>query len=64
MRSRIGDLRERRGLSQRRLARESGVSDCVLSKWERAGLDRAQLGLVVRVARALGVPVEDLYSEE
>lgn len=51
-------------MSQRRLARESGVSDCVLSKWERIGLERAQLGLVVRVARALGVPVEDLYSDE
>lgn len=64
MRSRIERICRERGTTRYRLSKDSGVSEAVLWKWERAGLDRAQFGLVLRVARALEVPVEDLYEEE
>lgn len=64
MRSRIAELCGKRGISRYRLAREAGISRSAITAWERRGLDRAELGAMVRVARALGVGVEDLYERE
>ena len=64
MRSRIAVLLRERGMSAYRLSRDSGVSRSVISKWERAGLERAELGCLVRVARVLEVHVEDLFESD
>ncbi|WP_276869200.1 helix-turn-helix transcriptional regulator [Enorma massiliensis] len=64
MRSRVAKLRRQRGISAYRLAKEAGVSRSMLTKWERDGIYHAELGCAVKVARALRVPVEDLYEEE
>lgn len=61
--SRLRRLREERGLSQNRLAKEAGVTHAAVRHWERYGTERMQLGCAVRVARALGVRVEDVYEE-
>ena len=56
-------LRRERGMSQRELGRASGVPGQVISRWERVGTDRASFALMARVARALGVPMEDLLDK-
>lgn len=50
-------------MSQRELGRASGVDGQVISRWERVGTDRASFALMARVARALGVPMEDLLDK-
>lgn len=61
--SQIKELRRRRGMTARELAERVGVTQRVVFKWERYGTERMQLGCAVRVARALGVRVEDVYEE-
>ncbi len=45
------------------LARLSGVTRRALDKYEANGLERAQLGTVASVARALGCSIEELYEK-
>lgn len=61
MESRIAELARERGISVYRLAKDAGVTTSAVYKWERAGLDRAELGLMARVAEVLGCRIEDLY---
>lgn len=61
--NRLTKLRESRGWSKNRLASEAGVTAAAIRKWERTGTERMQLGCAVRVARALGARVEDVYEE-
>ena len=61
--NRLTKLRKSRGMSKNRLASEAGVTAAAVRKWERDGTGRMQLGCAVRVARALGVRVEDIYEE-
>ena len=61
--SRIKELRKRRGMTARELAERTGVTERAVFKWECFGTERMQLGCAVRVARALGVRVEDVYEE-
>lgn len=60
--SRIKELRRRCGMTARELAERVGVTQRAVFKWERDGTERMQLGCAVRVARALGVRVEDVYD--
>ena len=64
MRSRIERLCRRRGLSVYRLSKETGIPTCTFTSWKKKGLEKASFGAMVKVARALRVPVEDLYEEE
>lgn len=61
--SRIKELRRRCGMTARELAERTGVTERAVFKWERDGTERMRLGCAVRVARALGVRVEDVYEE-
>ena len=64
MESRINELAASKGISIYRLARMVGMTDRALYKYERAGLDKAQFGCMVRIAEALGCSLEDLYRKE
>lgn len=54
-------LRVKKGWSQSRLARESGVSQTYISELE-AGKSAPTVPVVQKLARALGVPVQDLID--
>ena len=58
-------MRERRlalGWSQSRLARDAGVTEKAVSRWELRGVEHAEFAVMARVARALGVPMEGLLD--
>jgi XRE family aerobic/anaerobic benzoate catabolism transcriptional regulator len=60
---RLRELRERRGLSRKRLARDSGVSERYLAQIE-TGNGNSSVMLLRRVAAPLGVAVGDLVAGE
>lgn len=64
MRSNINKLCESKGLTLYRLARMAGITDRALYKYEREGLNKAQFGCLVKVAKALDCRLEDLYKED
>lgn len=64
MRSRIEEICHARGMSVYRLSKETGIPTTTFSAWKRRGLEKASFGAMLRVARALEVPVEDLYEDE
>jgi XRE family aerobic/anaerobic benzoate catabolism transcriptional regulator len=59
---RVRELRARRGMTRKILARDSGVSERYLAQLE-GGHGNASLAILRRVARALDVPLEALVSE-
>jgi len=60
--SRLRELRERAGLTLRELARQIGEDHSNVGYWERSGkLPRADL--LMPIAKALGVTVEELLGE-
>lgn len=63
MKSRIKELAEAKGMSLWRLSTITGLTSNAFYKWERVGLSKAQLGALVKVAKALNCRVEDLFSE-
>ena len=63
-RNAIARLRREAGLSQYRLAVMVGVTERTVWNWERRGIADAKYGAAKRLARALGVPMEDLEEEE
>ncbi|MGC2407039.1 MAG: helix-turn-helix transcriptional regulator [Candidatus Cybelea sp.] len=56
---RIKEIRSGMGLSQTDLARKTGICNSVLSDAEK-GCTSTRLPALVRIADALGVPVDDL----
>ena len=63
-RERLRRLRERRGLTQNGLAKQSGVAQPVIQRLE-AGIremDNLSVGVARRLARALGVSVDHLIG--
>ena len=59
---RVRELRARRGMTRKILAKDSGVSERYLAQLE-GGQGNASLGILRRVARALDVPLESLITE-
>jgi transcriptional regulator with XRE-family HTH domain len=60
---RIRDLREERGLTQRELARRAGLTPSGVGFIEHGQTRNPSAETVVAIARALGVPVEELLGE-
>jgi transcriptional regulator with XRE-family HTH domain len=61
---RIRHLREERGLTQRELARRAGLTPSGVGFIEHGQTRNPSAETVVAIARALGVPVEELLGEE
>ena len=59
---RVRELRARRGMTRKILAKHSGVSERYLAQLE-AGQGNASLAILRRIARALDVPLEMLVAE-
>jgi XRE family aerobic/anaerobic benzoate catabolism transcriptional regulator len=59
---RVRELRARRGMTRKILAKDSGVSERYLAQLE-TGQGNASLAILRRVARALGVPLESLVAD-
>jgi XRE family aerobic/anaerobic benzoate catabolism transcriptional regulator len=58
---RVRELRARRGMTRKILAKDSGVSERYLAQLE-TGQGNASLGILRRIARALSVPLEALVA--
>src|SRR5262249_44162614 len=61
MSKRVAALREERGLSQERLAKEAGISVWTLRRWEQRG-QTPLVKVLVQVARVLEVSLDDLVG--
>ena len=61
---RIKQLREKRGLSQRALAKAIGVSQAIVQRWEGGARDPNQMAIAnaKRLARCLGVSIDYLVG--
>jgi XRE family transcriptional regulator, aerobic/anaerobic benzoate catabolism transcriptional regulator len=59
---RVRELRARRGMTRKILAKDSGVSERYLAQLE-TGQGNASLGILRRIARALNVPLEALVAD-
>jgi XRE family aerobic/anaerobic benzoate catabolism transcriptional regulator len=60
---RIRTARAQRGMTRRILARDSGVSERYLAQLE-AGQGNISIGLLRKVAQAMGMPLDDLVRDE
>ncbi|MFT3921030.1 MAG: helix-turn-helix domain-containing protein [Myxococcales bacterium] len=60
---RVAKLRDERGFTQEQLAERAGISANHLAKVERA-FKRSTVATLAQVAKALGVPLAALVSEE
>ena len=59
----VGDVRYGKGMSLRELSERAHISESYLQRIE-AGEATPSLEIMVRIARALGVPLDDLYQAE
>ncbi len=59
----VGDVRYSKGMSIRELSDRARISKSYLQRIE-AGEATPSLEVMVRIARALGVPLDDLYQAE
>jgi len=57
-------LRNKKGWSQERLAREAGISYNTLIKIERGGIKNPKLETLIKLARALGVSLDKLVGSQ
>jgi len=60
----IKDLREKKELTQEKLAQNAGISYMTLVKIEQGVNDNPTLKTLTAVAKALGVGVDDLISNK
>jgi transcriptional regulator with XRE-family HTH domain len=61
-RLRLRELRAERGMSQRELARKAGISLLMAVSVEEGSMHASSV-LIARLAKALGITVEDLVEE-
>lgn len=57
----IKELREKAGLSQAELSKESGVSRNLIARLESGSLTNTTTDTLFKIANALGVRVEQLF---
>ncbi len=57
----LRDLRIKKGLNQTELAKLVGVSNRVISHYE-TGRARPSLDVIIKLAKVLGVSVEEIYE--
>lgn len=57
-------LRNKKGWSQERLAREAGISYNTLIKIERGGIKNPRLETLIKLAKALGVSLDKLVGSQ
>ena len=55
-------LRNKKGWSQERLAREAGISYITLIKIERGNIQNPKLETLMKLAKALGVSIDKLVG--
>ena len=58
----IKKLRQRNGLTQEKLAIEAGIPYTTLTKIESGVIKKPAVQTVVKIAKALGIRVEDLFK--
>ena len=56
-------LRQKKGWSQEKLAREAGISYNTLIKIERGGIKNPKLETLIKLAKALGVSIDELIGK-
>lgn len=61
MEYRIRELREQKGMTQSELSRKSGVTRATIWKLETQNNEITTTLTLSRIAKALGVPVEELF---
>ena len=54
--------RTKKGWSQERLAREAGISYNTLIKIERGGIKNPKIETIIKLAKALGITLDDLVK--
>ena len=59
----ISEMRKEKGLTQKELAEQLGVTDKAVSKWERA-VSSPDIGLLIPLAKILGVSAGELLGGE
>ncbi|MBA7646660.1 hypothetical protein ES703_54426 [subsurface metagenome] len=57
-------LRKKKEWSQEKLAREAGISYNTLIKIERGGIKNPRLDTLIKLAKALGVSVDELIGNQ
>ena len=58
------EIRKQKGLTQERLAIESGISYNTLIKLERNGIKNPKIGTVIKLADALEVSLDELVGRK
>jgi len=56
-------LRQKKGWSQEKLAREASISYNTLIKIERGGIKNPKLETLIKLAKALGVSIDELIGK-
>ena len=58
----IRDLREARGIDQQTMARDLGISQTMLSRYERGYQKSHSATVLIDICKYLGVSLDDLYD--
>jgi transcriptional regulator with XRE-family HTH domain len=58
----LAKLRREKGLTQEALARKADISFHTVVKLESGGIKNPKIETVVRIAKALGIPIETLLG--
>jgi len=58
----IRDLREARGIDQQTMARDLGISQTMLSRYERGYQKSHSASVLIDICKYLGVSLDDLYD--
>lgn len=58
----LAKIRKQKGWSQERLAQGAGISYNTLIKIERKGIKNPKIGTVIKLAKALGITIDELIK--